>query len=159
MDELHRIEAYLASHHVAYEVVTHEHAASSLAAAHLAHIDPKRLAKAVLLESDDCLLAAMVSADHEVSLGRLRDDFGERIHLADEATIRARFTDCDPGAIPGLTTAWGVDMVWEDDLLAQPDLYLETGDHTHLLHVETRTLKELLAGMPHCHFSKPRRMH
>lgn len=159
MNSLNMIKDYLNTHHVSFDVLTHEHTSSSMEAARLAHIDPQRLVKAVLLESEDNLVAAMIPADREVSLGRLKEDYGEQIHLADEATIRRTFSECDPGAIPGLTKAWGVDMVWDDELLSQPDLYLETGDHMHLLHVETGDLKGLISDAPHCHFGKPRTVH
>ncbi len=159
MNELHRLEDYLATHHVPYEVISYPHTATSLQTARAAQVDARRLAKAVLLEGDGCLLAALLPADQRVSLGRLSQDFGEHIHLADEATMRTLFADCEPGAMPGLPKAWGIDMVWDDELLAQADLYLETGDHMRLVHVETRHLKEILADTPHCHFSILKRFH
>ena len=159
MTDFHRIEDYLATNQVPYEIITHEPTASSMETARAAHINPHRLAKAVLLESDDGPVAAGMSADRKVCLGPFRQDFGEHVHLADEATVRNLFSDCDPGTMPCLTTAWGVEMVWEDELLSQPDLYLETGDDTRLLHVETRALAGILVKMPHCHFSKEKTLH
>jgi len=61
--------------------------------------------------------------------------------------------------VPGLPNAWGVEMVWDDDLMAQPDIYLEGGDHERLLHIETRYLREIFGDAPHCHFSQPRMQH
>ena len=101
----------------------------------------------------------MIPADQEVRLGRLKEDFGEHIHLADEVTVRHTFTDCDPGAMPGLPIAWGVETVWDDALLVQPDIYLETGDHERLIRVETQRLKTALEDMAHCHFCQPRKAH
>jgi hypothetical protein len=40
--------------------------------------------------------------------------------------------------------------------MAQPDIYLEAGDHERLLHIETRYLAELFGDAPHCRFSQPR---
>jgi Ala-tRNA(Pro) deacylase len=154
-----RIEQFLEEHRIPYDVVAHERTATSLQAAHAAHVETGRLAKAVLLEGDDCFMAAMIPADHDVRLGQLQLDYGEHLHLADEATIREMFTDCDPGAVPGLPTAWGIETVWDDDLLAQPDIYLESGDHRRLIHLETRYLQDNLPEMPHCRFSGPRKLH
>ncbi len=50
-------------------------------------------------------------------------------------------------------------MVWDDALMAQPDIYLEAGDHERLLHIETRYLREVFGDAPHCHFSQPRMQH
>lgn len=154
-----RIERYLEQHHVPYEVVPHAHTATSLHSAHAADVPSDHVAKAVLLEGDGCHMAAMVPAHRDVRLGQLRMDYGERLHLADEAAIRALFADCDPGAVPGLPPAWGVETVWDDELLAQTDLYLEAGDHEHLIHVATHHLRQALEDMPHCHFCGPKRLH
>jgi Ala-tRNA(Pro) deacylase len=159
MNATHRIESYLKERNVPFEIIDHSHSATSLQTAHAAKLDASRLAKAVLLEGEDCVLAALIPADQEVRLGHLKQDFGEHIHLADEATVRRTFTDCDPGAMPGLPIVWGVETVWDDDLLAQPDIYLETGDHQRLIHVETRRLQMVLDEMPHCHFCGPRKAH
>lgn len=159
MDSTHKIEEYLEAHDVPYELVFHKRAATSLDAAHAAHIDASRMAKAVLLEGDGCYLAALVPADREIRLGRLIPDYGPHVHLADESVISDLFADCDPGVVPGLPPAWGVETIWDEDLLAQPDVYLDAGDHVRLIHLETRYLKQLLRDMPHCHFCGPRKRH
>lgn len=159
MNATYKIESYLADCNVPFEIVNHAHSSTSLQTAHAAGIDAGRVAKAVLLEGDGCVLAALVPADQDVRLGQLTEDLGRHIHLADETTIRRMFSDCDPGAMPGLPIAWGIEMVWEDELLAQPDLYLEAGDHTRLIHIKTQHLQDALAEMNHCHFSGPRKVH
>jgi len=155
----HRIEQYLEEHHVPYDIVNHGHTATSMQAAHVAHVAASQLAKGVLLEGDDSLVAALIPADQEIRLEQLNMEYGERIHLADEASVRHAFSDCDPGAVPGLPMAWGVETIWDDDLLAETDIYLEAGDHRRLIHVETRYLKDILGSMPHCHFGMPRKAH
>lgn len=155
----HRVEQYLDEHHIPYDIVDHPPVATSMQAARAAHIPAKQLVKGVLLQGNESLIAALISADQEVRLGRLNLDYAERIHLADEAAIRHTFSDCDPGAVPGLPMAWGVETIWDEDLLAQSDIYLEAGDHRRLIHVETRFLNEILGHMPHCHFGMPRRTH
>jgi Ala-tRNA(Pro) deacylase len=159
MDAVHRIERYLDENKIPFELITHPHTATSLETAKSAGVDARRVAKAVLLEADECYMAAMIPADEDIRLGQLREDYGKDFRLAEEATIRELFQGCDPGAVPGMPSAWGVEMVWDDDLLAEPDLYLEAGDHERLIHVETRHLRDLLQETPHCHFSKPRRSH
>ena len=154
-----RVEQFLDEHHVPYEIVNHDPSATSLQAARAARVATKKLVKCVLLEGDDGFMAALIPADQEIHLGQLNMDYGERVHLAEEAAVRETFADCDPGAVPGLPIAWGVETVWDDALLAQSDIYLEAGDHRRLIHVETRHLKEILADMPHCHFATPRKMH
>jgi Ala-tRNA(Pro) deacylase len=155
----HRIEDYLERHHVPYEVISHGYAVTSLESARAANVDASNLVKAVLLEGKEGSLAALIPADQNIRLGQLSMNYGDNMHLADERSVRNIFTDCDPGAVPGLPMAWGVETVWDDDLLAKPDIYLESGDHEHLIHIETRYLIEAFGGMAHCHFCLPKRMH
>lgn len=159
MNATHKVEAYLADCNVPYEVVNHAHSSTSLQTAHAAGVDAARVAKAVLLEGDGCMLAAVIPADQDVRLGQLAEDLGRHIHLADEAAIRRTFSDCEPGAMPGLPIAWGIEMVWDDALLAQPDIYLEAGDHLRLIHVETQRLQNAIAEVNRCHFSGPKKVH
>ncbi len=159
MNATQRMESFLMDRRVPYEVVYHSHTATSLQTAHAAGVEAGQLAKAVLLEGDDCLLAAMIPADQNVRLGQLVDDLGRHVHLADEATIRRLFSDCDPGAMPGLPSAWGIETIWDDALLARPDIYLETGDHERLIHLETRELRKAFADLSHCHFCGPKHLH
>lgn len=159
MNATQRMESYLVDHQVPYEVVTHDHTATSLQTAHAAGVDAGQVAKAVLLEGDGCMLAALVPADQDVRLGQLAEDLGRHVHLADELTIRRMFSDCDPGAMPGLPMAWGVETIWDDALLAHGDIYLEAGDHERLIHLKTRDLEHVLADMSRCHFCGPRHAH
>jgi Ala-tRNA(Pro) deacylase len=79
--------------------------------------------------------------------------------LAEEAEVTQLFPECEPGVVPGLPNAWGVEMVWDDALMAQPDIYLEGGDHKRLLHIETRYLRDAFGDAPHCSFTQPRMQH
>lgn len=155
----HRIEQFLDAHHIPYRIVLHEHTATSLQSARAAHVEPARLAKAVLLEGEDGPMAAMIPADQQVRLGQLRREYGDELHLADEASIRTLFGDCDPGTVPGLPMVWGVETVWDDALLARSDIFLEAGDHERLIHLETRRLMEALPDQAHCHFSAAKKHH
>lgn len=148
------ITRFLESHHIPYDMVEHTHAATSLQNAKAAHIDPHRVAKAVLLEGEDCMMVAVVPADRRVHLGKLAMDSGKPLHLAQENDAGRLFEDCEPGAIPPLTVAYGVEMIWDDSLLENPDLYFEAGDHRQLIHVRTEDLRPMLEDMPHGMISK-----
>jgi Ala-tRNA(Pro) deacylase len=159
MNALHRMERFLDEHMIPFDLMAHPHSQTSAETARAAGVTLDRVAKGVLLDSMDCQMVAMIPADQEVQLGKLRQDVGVEFSLADEASVSRLFPECDPGVVPGLPNAWGVEMVWDDALMAQPDVYLEAGDHERLLHIETRYLREAFGDAPSCHFSQPRMQH
>ena len=159
MNALHRMERFLDEHMIPFDLVAHPHSQTSAETARAAGLTLDRVAKGVLLDSMDCQMVAMIPADQEIQLGKLRQDVGIEFSLADEASVSRLFPECDPGVVPGLPNAWGVEMVWDDALMAQPDVYLEAGDHERLLHIETRYLREAFGDAPHCHFTQPRMQH
>lgn len=159
MNALHRMERFLDEHMIPFDIVAHPHTQSSAETARVAEVDASRLAKGVLLDGAGCQMVAMIPADQEIHLGKLGQDVGMEVSLADEASVSRLFSECEPGVVPGLPNAWGVEMVWDDALLEKPDVYLEAGDHERLLHIETRYLREVFGDAPHCHFSQPRMLH
>lgn len=159
MNAMHRMERFLDQHMIPFEIVAHPHTQTSAATARAARITPDRVAKGVLLNGMDCQMVAMIPADQEIHLGRLGLDNDVEFSLADETSVSSLFKECSPGVVPGLPNAWGVEMVWDDALMAQPDIYLEAGDHERLLHIATRYLREAFGDAPHCRFSQPRSHH
>ncbi len=159
MNALHKIERYLDEHLVPFDIVAHPHTQTSSETARAAMLNLQHLAKGVVLESEDCCLVAIIPADKEVRLGKLGRDYGREFNLADEDRIKRLFADCERGVVPGLPNAWGIEVVWDDALMATPDIYLEAGDHERLIHVETRYLRDLFGDAPHCSFSQSRVPH
>ncbi len=159
MSALHRMERFLDRHMIPFDVIAHPHTQTSSETARMAEIPPNRVAKGVLLDGTDCQMVAMIPADREIHLGRLSQYQDTDFSLADEASVSQLFSECEPGVVPGLPNAWGVALVWDDTLLAQPDIYLEAGDHERLLHVKTRYLPDIFGDAPHCHFTEPRMRH
>ena len=159
MKALHRMERFLDRHMIPFEVVTHPHSQTSIETARALGVPASRVAKGVLLDSAGCQMVAMIPADREIQLGKLGQDHDMEFSLAEETSVSRLFSECEPGVVPGLPNAWGVEMVWDDDLMAQPDVYLEGGDHRCLLHVSTRHLQAMFGDAPHCHFTQPRMQH
>jgi Ala-tRNA(Pro) deacylase len=153
------MERFLDQHLIPFDIVAHPHTQTSAETARATGVAPDRVAKGVLLDGVDCQMVAMIPADREIHLGRLGLHHDMEFSLADEASVSQLFGECEPGVVPGLPNAWGVALVWDDKLMAQPDIYLEAGDHERLLHIETRYLREAFGDAPHCHFSQPRMQH
>jgi Ala-tRNA(Pro) deacylase len=147
------IEEFLKSHGVAYELVQHPRAVSSMRTAQVAHIPGDRLAKSVLLEDDDGYLVAIIPSTHRVDLGRLHHQLNRRVGLAIEKEVTELFSDCDPGAVPAIGAAYRVDTIVDDALLEQPDVYFEAGDHEMLVHMSGQAFSAMMADAAHGRFT------
>lgn len=153
----HTVELSLAQSHTPYELVAHPHTRSSLHTAHKADIPPVALAKAVLLEDDlehSHFMMAVVPASRRIELAELARQAGRRVHLASEEDAAGLFADCEPGAIPALGAAYGIETIVDDSVLAQPDVYFEAGDHELLVRLKAQDFGRLLANCAHGHFSR-----
>ena len=149
------VRQFLDESRLPFELVTHPHSSTSLQSARAAHIAPLQLAKAVLLEVQGQLVMAVLPATMHLHLGTLRHHFKRDFGMATEQTVRQTFGDCDPGAIPALGGAYGIETIWDDSLMDCADLYFEAGDHEHLVHVRTEDFLELVRECQHGDFSVP----
>jgi Ala-tRNA(Pro) deacylase len=154
----HTLKNFLDKEQVPYDLVAHRHTTTSLRSANTAHIDPARLAKAVLLEQDlehSHFVVAVVPATHRLQLGEAGRRLGRKVHLATEDDAAMLFEDCETGAIPALGAAYGIDTIVEESLLAQPQVFVEAGDHEHLVRMAKQDFLRVLGDCPHGPIAKP----
>jgi Ala-tRNA(Pro) deacylase len=149
------VEDFLERHHLAHEMVAHEPTGSSLESARAAHVPPERVAKGVLLNADGKYVLAVTRADCHLNMGELRRQLQAQVGLATTEDLKSVFDDCARGAVPPVGPAYGIESIWDDELVKQPDLYFELGDHTHLVHMRTRDYVALLGNERHGSFSEP----
>ncbi|HZP94689.1 MAG TPA: YbaK/EbsC family protein [Burkholderiales bacterium] len=147
-----RVRNYIVEHHAMFDVFEHPLTMNSAQTAHAVHIPPERLAKSVILEDDDGYLMAVLPANGRVHLGELSRQTGRKLRLATETEIARIFDDCEPGAVPPVGPAYGLQTMIEESLLEQPDVYFEAGDHTEVIHMSAEQFVGLMAGVPHMHF-------
>ena len=136
-----------------YDVIGHPSTRDSMHTAEAAHIPGDQLAKCVLLEDETGFLMAIVPATHRVELGALRRQLSRRLGLATEAELGGLFTDCQPGAIPPLGMAYGIETVLDESLTECTDIYFEAGDHLNIVRVTGKDFLKLLVGSRRGRFS------
>ena len=147
------VQDRLAREGVPYDVITHEHTGDSAHSAQAARVPGDRLAKCVMLEDDNGYLMAVIPTTHKIDLGAVHRELSRELGLATERELTVLFKDCEPGAIPPLGSAYGIDVVLEHNLADAPDVYFEAGDHTSLIHVSGRDFLKLMGGSLHRHIS------
>ena len=83
----------------------------------------------------------------------LRTKLGDDVDMANEAEINRLFRDCAHGAVPAVGKCYGLDLIVDDSIETQPEIYMEAGDHETLLHLSHAQFARLTANALHGRFS------
>ena len=129
------LERYLASKNINYDVIMHAPTMSSSRTAEACRISGDRIAKAVVLRDENGFVLAILPASHHIRLSNLKRRLGFNVTLATELEIQQLFEDCAQGAVPPAGECYGLDVIVDDSIEAQPEIYLEGGDHATLIHL------------------------
>lgn len=138
---------------VRYEVIDHPHSDSSRGSAYSAHIPAEQLAKGVVLKDERGYILAVLPATRNLNLKTLEDHVGRRLELEEEQFVSKLFPDCTPGAVPAIGSAYGLDTIVDKSLLSAPEIYFESGDHEHLIHIKESEFEKLMKGAKYDRFS------
>lgn len=147
---------FLETHDVEYDLISHPHTENSIETAKTTHIPGKQLAKAVLLEdAEGKYLMAVIPTTHHIDLAHLHHLLGKQVGLATETEIARVFNDCEPGAIPPLGEAYGLQVIVDKRLEKEPDIFIEGGQHDTVIHLSGLDFSDLVINAPDGYFSQP----
>ena len=73
--------------------------------------------------------------------------------LATEPEIDHLFQDCAHGAVPPIGECYGLDVIVDDSIAGQPEVYMEGGDHATLIHINQPQFARVMAEARHGRFS------
>jgi Ala-tRNA(Pro) deacylase len=148
------LHEYLEDHARPYELLHHARTSTAMATAAAAHVSADQLAKCVLVEDERNYMLAVVPATHRLRLAALRERFGHVYGLATEWEVEWLFSDCETGALPALGQAYGIDVLVDEELLKQDDIYFAAGDRAELVHVAGEDFRALMVGAERGCFSR-----
>ena len=148
------IERYLVRNDIPYDVMTHAPTRFSMDTARVTRVPAGRLAKCVVVRDERSYLIAVLPATHRLQLGRLRMQLARAVRLATEAELQSLFGDCAEGAIPPVGPVYGLDVIIDDSLNEQPEIFFEGGDHQELIHMAGADFRRLLPNALHGSFSR-----
>jgi Ala-tRNA(Pro) deacylase len=135
-----------------YELIEHAPTKNSLESASASDVPAEKIAKAVLLDTEENYLLAVLPSDRRVELSELRSELGHKPRLAGEEEIKGLFGDCDLGAIPPV--GYEVTTIVDSSLDQQPDVYFEAGDHRSLVHMNQSEFSRVMKTARHGQFSE-----
>lgn len=144
---------YLLDRDVTYELEPHPHTETALASASASGLPADSVVKAVVLKGADGFMLALLPASRHIQFDKLRRLLGDDVDIAGEEQVETLFLDCEPGSVPALGEAYGLDVVVDDSLAKQPDLYVEGGDHANLVHISGTSFQKLMKDARHGRFT------
>jgi len=148
------LQRYLTAENIQYDVISHDSTMSSVRTAEVCRISEDCLAKAIVLRRDTGYMLAVLPASHHLRLSDLRNQLGDNVEIAKESEIDPLFPDCVHGAIPPFGHCYALPLVVDDSIEAQPEIYMEAGDHETLLHMNHAQFAYLMANARHDRFSE-----
>jgi Ala-tRNA(Pro) deacylase len=147
------LKRYLTAENIQYEEIPHELTMSSNHTAEACHVSGDRLAKGIVLRRDGDYMLAVMPASHHLRLSELRTKLGDNVDMANEAEISRLFRDCAHGAVPAVGRCYGLDLIVDESIEVQPEIYMEAGDHQTLLHLSHAQFARLTGNALHGRFS------
>ena len=145
---------YLQDRGVEYVLVEHAHTETAKDSARSSSLPAHQVAKAIVLKDTSGYVLSVIPANRTLEIGWVNDELGRDLAIARERDLKDLFEDCEAGAVPALGDAYGMKVIWDDDLEYTADVYIEAGDHEHLIWLERREFKNLMASLPHTIISK-----
>ncbi len=148
------LKDYLSNNHIEYDVVSHRHTDNAFNSATASHLPTAQVAKAVVLKNrEDKYLMAVLPANRKLALEELNRITGKEYRMVAEPELDRLFGDCETGAVPGVGDAYKINSVLDDELFAMRKIYIEAGDHEHLIELDQAQFMEMMYGVPHAHIS------
>ncbi|MGF1869316.1 aminoacyl-tRNA deacylase [Photobacterium indicum] len=148
------IGQYLNSRNIDFSLTHHRHTDTSFSSAVSAHVPTTQVAKAVMLiDQNNEYLMAVVPSNRRVMIDKINRMTGKQYLLVSEHELSNVFQDCEPGAVPTLGQAYQVGMLVDDMLLEQDEIYLESGDHENLIHLDRKQFHKAMQNVQHQNIS------
>jgi len=149
-----RLDSYLTAHKIPYQIVEHDHSASSVGTAITASIPLNQIAKAVILKDhEDRKLMAVLPAKNKISISAVNENLMGSYKLLKEQEVYQIFSDCEHGAIPPVGDAFNMHMICDEMLDLLDYVYIEAGDHRKLLRISHEGYETIAAKSKHLRFS------
>lgn len=150
-----RIRSHLEQLRKNFAVIPHVPTQTLSEAASATHIDPRHLARAVLLQDKRGLLLAVLPADHLIDFHALRELLGCDCKPAPPEQVLSVFSDCEAGSVPPLGEPYGVPVVIDKQFASSSHIHFEAGYHHSLVRMQGDEFQALHHASLHAVISRP----
>jgi Ala-tRNA(Pro) deacylase len=140
-----RVQEFLESHGVQFEVAPHREAYTGQGVAAACHVSGKALAKVVIIKRGTGLVMTVLPAPCKVGMERLEQVFGmPGVSIAPEREFAGLFPDCDTGAMPPFGNLYGLEVYMDEELTRQPRIAFQAGNHQELVSMSSADFTRLV---------------
>jgi Ala-tRNA(Pro) deacylase len=146
---LRRLEEFLGTRGVRYELLKHPEAFTSQEEAAGAHVSGWTWVKTVVVKDPVGLALAVLPACCMADLDRVKGLIGRgEVRLATVEEMLAGFPGCELGAIPPIGPLWGIPTVMDESLVEQRDIVFPAGDHRTAIRLRATVYATLAQARP-----------
>ena len=125
-----RLQEYLDSQGVPYEVKLHREAYTSQEIAAASHVSGKVMAKVVMVKRGGAFVMAVLPAACKVGMDRLEQVFGiPGVGIAREHEFANLFPDCDTGAMPPFGNLYQLEVYVDEEIARHSHIVFQAGNH------------------------------
>ena len=129
-----RLQEYLDSQAVPYEVKPHREAYTSQEIAATSHVSGKAMAKVVMVKRGGAFVMAVLPAACKVGMDRLEQVFGmPGVAVAREHEFANLFPDCDTGAMPPFGNLYQLEVYVDEEIARHSHIVFQAGNHQELV--------------------------
>ncbi len=129
---------------VGYEILHHPEAVTAQRIAQAEHVKGRHHAKVVMIKSVEQHLMAVLPADYQIDLERVRKVIGKTASLDSEKEFKSLFPDCAIGAMPPFGNLYGLPTYVDKSLATQDYIVFEAGTHSDAIKMSYRDYEKIV---------------
>jgi HD-like signal output (HDOD) protein/prolyl-tRNA editing enzyme YbaK/EbsC (Cys-tRNA(Pro) deacylase) len=130
-----RVRRYLDKQDVRYTTLTVDGELDDMLTNGNDNVNPEQIAKAIILKDQRGILMAVLPGPNELNVEALNRQLHRNLQPASNDDYQSIFADCEPGALPPLGEAYGMEAVVDDALLDQNLIYFVSGNSRELVRI------------------------
>lgn len=142
---LRRLQSYLDSHKIPYQVVNHSVAYTAREAAQSLHVPADMYAKVVVIKADGRYVMAVLPSTWNVDFKRLEEVLDcPHVRLATEEELSALFPDCEIGSMPPFGNLYGTPVYVDATLTQDEEIVFDAGSHVGAIKMRYKDFADLV---------------
>ncbi|MBA5866919.1 MAG: deacylase [Nitrospira sp. CR1.3] len=140
-----RLQSYLDSRKIPYQVVNHSVAYTAQEVAESLHVPGSMFAKVVVVKADGRFVMVVLPSTWRIDLRQLEEILKfPHVRLATEEELANLFPDCEIGTMPPFGNLYGMPVYVDELLTNDEEIFFDAGTHVGAIKLRYRDFAELV---------------